>query len=274
MGKYLLRRSLIFIPTLLVITLLAFGLSKVAPGDPVYQICEESATDSLVYERCKQELGLQKPDFYFSLSPKAYPKNLQRFSPKSRQDRLKAMIGQYGNWTEILAYEEYRNQVRWKIENQIPDTLDRQLMINLNRQVRELESENQVGPILGTITQLKNIAAKDSVLMGLMADDFKQLGVLANAIESQASPQRLYYPDFKWYGFDNQYQTWLNNFIRGDFGRSYQDKRGVVFKVKEGLFWTLLLNLLSFVLAFGIAIPLGVTCSGSSRNLARPVYFH
>ena len=70
MRRYLLRRLLFFIPTLLVITLLTFGLTKVAPGDPVVALCEEPAlTDSLTYSRCKEELGLYKPDFFNPLGP-------------------------------------------------------------------------------------------------------------------------------------------------------------------------------------------------------------
>ena len=82
MTTYLLKRILWFIPTLIAISFLAFGLSKCTPGDPVMQACFPEDTPfnedvfELEYRRCARSLGLDRPSFYFSLSSAAYPDTL------------------------------------------------------------------------------------------------------------------------------------------------------------------------------------------------------
>ncbi len=55
-----------------------------------------------------------------------------------------------------------------------------------------------------------------------------------------------------------QYLLWLRDLARLDFGRSFQDNRPVMEKIAERLPITLAMNLLAVLLAYGIAIPLGV----------------
>lgn len=66
----------------------------------------------------------------------------------------------------------------------------------------------------------------------------------------------------KLYGLDKplyiQYLSWLNRFIRFDFGNSFADERPVIQKIIERLPITLSINLLSMLLIFLIAVPLGV----------------
>lgn len=54
-----------------------------------------------------------------------------------------------------------------------------------------------------------------------------------------------------------RYAQWMGNVLRGDFGVSYSHKLPVTRLVKEKLLNTVLLGLVSFVLCFAIAIPLG-----------------
>ena len=68
---------------------------------------------------------------------------------------------------------------------------------------------------------------------------------------------RLYFPSVRWYGLDNQYNTWLKNFLTGNFGMA-KDDQTVVEKLKYPLSITLILGLSTLVLAFGIGMPLGV----------------
>lgn len=66
----------------------------------------------------------------------------------------------------------------------------------------------------------------------------------------------------KLYGLDKplhrQYLDWLRRFIQLDFGRSFTDERPVTEKIIERIPITLAINLLSMILIFLIAIPLGV----------------
>jgi len=59
-SGYLLRRVLQIVPTLLLITLLVFGLLQVTGGDPIAIMLGPSATTELV-EQVRHELGLDRP---------------------------------------------------------------------------------------------------------------------------------------------------------------------------------------------------------------------
>ena len=64
------------------------------------------------------------------------------------------------------------------------------------------------------------------------------------------------------YGLDKplhlQYLNWLSRLARFDFGESFNDNRPVTEKILERLPATLQLNILSLLLLFLIAVPLGV----------------
>jgi peptide/nickel transport system permease protein len=55
-----------------------------------------------------------------------------------------------------------------------------------------------------------------------------------------------------------QYETWILNLTRLDFGRSFKDHRPVLTKIKEALPITLTLNILEIIIVYFISIPLGV----------------
>jgi len=64
------------------------------------------------------------------------------------------------------------------------------------------------------------------------------------------------------YGLDKpihiQYWLWLKRVVRFDFGESFKDGRRVIAKILERLPATLLLNILSLLLIFFIALPIGI----------------
>ncbi|MFH1414586.1 MAG: ABC transporter permease [Elusimicrobiota bacterium] len=67
---------------------------------------------------------------------------------------------------------------------------------------------------------------------------------------------------YKAYGLDKplhiQYAGWLGRVVTLDFGTSFKDGRKVTEKIIERLPATILLNILSLILIFGIAIPVGI----------------
>lgn len=58
MFQYLIRRILVFIPMLFLLTVIIFGLAKAAPGDPFTGKILDPSIDPEVYEQRKEELGL------------------------------------------------------------------------------------------------------------------------------------------------------------------------------------------------------------------------
>jgi len=76
MLQYIAKRILLFIPTLIVISLIAFIINIEAPGDPAARLVNASIGSSETYkinrqqiiEQKRKELGLDLPVFYFSIN--------------------------------------------------------------------------------------------------------------------------------------------------------------------------------------------------------------
>jgi len=79
-----------------------------------------------------------------------------------------------------------------------------------------------------------------------------------NVKASQGARERL----IKLYGLDKpwyiQYGNWLKRLVQLDFGKSFKDDRPVIKKIAERLPATLLLNFLSLLLIFIVALPIGI----------------
>jgi peptide/nickel transport system permease protein len=62
MGKFIIRRLIIMIPVLLLVTIIAFSIILLLPGDPALAILgEELARDKVLYQNLRDELGLDRP---------------------------------------------------------------------------------------------------------------------------------------------------------------------------------------------------------------------
>lgn len=75
----------------------------------------------------------------------------------------------------------------------------------------------------------------------------------------------------KLYGLDKplhiQYVDWLRRFVNLDFGKSFVDGRRVIDKIVERIPITLTINILSLILIFIIAIPIGVLSATKQYSL-------
>ena len=61
MGAYLLRRLLLMVPTFLGITMLAFFLIRLVPGDPIETLAGERGIDPARHAQLLKEYGLDRP---------------------------------------------------------------------------------------------------------------------------------------------------------------------------------------------------------------------
>ncbi|MEM9931245.1 MAG: ABC transporter permease, partial [Bacteroidota bacterium] len=82
------------------------------------------------------------------------------------------------------------------------------------------------------------------------------------ALEEKSTQHRLLLPAFRWNGFDNQYQRWIGQLLRGDLGSSLIDKRPVGPKVWAAAKVTALINGLAIFLVFLLSIPIGLMAAG------------
>lgn len=114
MIKYLIKRILVFIPTLIIISLLAFVISINAPGDPVERLTksankegtasEQSSSTKKIKEEIRAKLGLDLPVFYLSLSTLSDCDTLYKIADKAQQDNLLKLSRKFGNWEAVSNY--------------------------------------------------------------------------------------------------------------------------------------------------------------------------
>ena len=115
MLNYVLKRLILFIPTLLVIAILAFALSKAAPGDPVLLYLKGAGESDLeskinqerIYRQAKIKLGLDKPSFYLAILPQAYPDTLYRILTQDERQVAKTLVNLTGNWQQVRSFQKH-----------------------------------------------------------------------------------------------------------------------------------------------------------------------
>jgi peptide/nickel transport system permease protein len=61
MSQFILRRLLSMLPVLLIVSMIAFGLLYVLPGDPAVAMLGENAGNQETYQALRRELGLNQP---------------------------------------------------------------------------------------------------------------------------------------------------------------------------------------------------------------------
>lgn len=62
MGRYLARRLMMMVPVLVLVSIIAFGITFLLPGDPALAILgEQGAKDEQAYQALRTELGLDRP---------------------------------------------------------------------------------------------------------------------------------------------------------------------------------------------------------------------
>ncbi len=273
MFRYILKRILFFIPTLIVISLISFVISLNAPGDPVEVMMQGSADvqnanqeiGEKQYLQKRHELGLDLPVFYFALGSLAKPDTLYRVHKPVERKMLKKMIAEYGNWKYIQSYFLSLKKLEKAFYNvKTTDEKSQDLYIKTQIKLSELKGNYEYKYISINIDTLKSTFQKHTDFSSCL----QHLNEVKNCIELvKNNPQKWknYIPSIHFYGFKNQYHRWLSRFIQGDFGYSYQDKRPVREKIPEAIRWSLIISLISIIIAYSISIPLGVH-SATHRN--------
>jgi peptide/nickel transport system permease protein len=136
-------------------------------------------------------------------------------------------------------------------------------MTDLKKGVRDLYDEYKAEVIASKLEKIETVLSKDSTMtveLGAFFSDFK--GNYQNVI-STATTYKLYIPDFKWQGFNNQFHHWFFNFIKGNFGYSLITRQPAAKRIIPALKWTLLLNLSAIFFAYLISIPIGVKAAAN-----------
>jgi peptide/nickel transport system permease protein len=264
MASYIIKRLLLFIPTLLVISLVAFGLSKLAPDDPVIQYlvgsgnadANESPLRDRTYIEVRRKLGVDKPVFYFAVRPKAYPDTLYRLLTQQEQLAAKKWIAMTGDWSLVNQYQD-RIQLSYEKSVSIPDSLGVESLTRIRRRLRDLAYVTDTS-VLRKRMELHKVEIAVANLETAMNPEQDLLLETYESLMTTRNKKALLRPKFVWYGWDNQYHNWISGLLSGDFGYSFRDGLPVGDKVKHALSWTFWLNALALLIAYGLSVFLGV----------------
>jgi len=260
MAKYILRRLLYFIPTLIAISLFTFFISVNAPGDPVEIMLnriegnESQHSQKLAaekdYAEMRHKLGFDLPLFYFSLTDVTVSDTLYKIPKKERRETLKRLSNEYGSWENVSGY--YLSIQKFETEIYSQSSVETKILIN------ELYNNYDDEKIKSILSKLNLTAVQNDSLKKIPNPFQLNIQTSFQKLLTEKNSYKKYIPIIHWYGFNNQYHHWLVNFFTGDFGISFQDKRPVKSVMYAALGKTLGISLLSILLAYCIAIPLGV----------------
>ena len=268
MFKYIVKRLLIFIPTLIAISLLTFVISINAPGDPVETMLNQSMggdgrsgeklANEKAYNEKRHELGFDLPLFYFSLTNATYPDTLHRIPKKAHRETLQRLSYEYGKWKNVSDYYHSLRTLENKLfEIEITDKTSKDLR-KIKDAVNVLYINHNEDKMNNTVENIEFDIFKNKIIKSECSSEyFKFRNAYEHMLIDKSTINR-YIPVIIWYGFNNQYHRWISGFIKGDYGISFQDKRPVSSKIFDALKWSMILSILSILIAYIVAIPLGV----------------
>lgn len=294
MKNYFIKRVLFFIPTLFILTLLAFIITINSPGDPIARIVSTSSQNdehqinqyniSVQEKFWRQKLGLNLPLFYVQLSSLAEPDTLYKLADSGSKESLLRLLKQSGNWNSVAAF--YLKVCQAENEWQ---------KFSLSINWTTTEEQNAAQEINNAFHQLKNTSQTPAIqfqfqvlesnLSYLQAPGSLQL--LLNetrssfqSITNTATTWKNYLPCLHFYA-NNQYHRWMfgdgnwlngkgsqfsKGIIRGDFGTSYSSKDAVSKKIFNRMAVSLFFAILSILLAYLISIPIALKAATNPHS--------
>jgi peptide/nickel transport system permease protein len=293
MLKYIVKRILIFIPTLLVITLLGFIISVNAPGDPVERMVKSSQSGgetgaqsvNQTQERnfWRAKLGLDLPVFYFSLTSLSRPDTLYRIYDKNEKEALDRLIDRYGNWKEIQVYysslnDFYSSLLFFTADTNQTKKYDKEKVLEAMNLIRfesaALKASHESVIIDAKMSKIDGLISSCSFL-AVLKPSFATIRHNYDAIKNSATGWKNYIPRIAFYGFKNQYHRWLFGdggkfskglLLHGDFGTSYVTRQPISDVIYSKIGWSLFFSMLSVILAYLVSIPIGVRAAANKGS--------
>ena len=289
MFKYIVKRVLIFIPTLVAISLLAFIISISAPADPVEKLTnsadkegaanQQSDATKRVKQELRKKLGLDLPIFYFNFGSIADGDTLYRLDDKDHIASLSEMTHYYGNWPDISTYYHQLIKTQLAHEKLVLDDIylsqDSLKPFFTKNQINDAitQSSFEISAILETanpsvleskMSNLDMLYSKYGFLNSI-SKEYNLSKEHYNQVLENTSHWKTYIPKIVWYGSKNQYHFWLfgngqerEGVVRGDFGLSYIDNQPINTKIWSKVWISFSFSILSVLFAYIISIPLGI----------------
>ena len=278
MLLYIIKRILIFIPTLFLISLLAFVISINSPADPVEQLTraasmeggveDKNSAENSIKNEIRKKLGLDLPVFYLSLASWADCDTLHLITDKKYRENLQRLVKKYGNWQNVKSYNQHLLQFHNHIKSlqYTPEQLE--ISNDLNFLVLNLQQINHHESIEQNFSEIDTkIKTLHNPTTQIAFQDVKKS--YAHLVNHSGGISR-YLPKIRFNGLQNQYHLWLlgdfgleekrgkNGVLMGDFGNSYSDNQPILQKIGSKFFYSFILVILSILISYLVSIPLGI----------------
>jgi peptide/nickel transport system permease protein len=274
MLKYTVKRILYFIPAVLVISVITFMLIRAVPGDMADALIR-SQTDELSlrdapglyekkYREKARELGTDLPAFYVEISSCAYPRSLAYEWNPVKKEVITNLIRQTGESSKAYSWYshlEFYDRIAGKYGKTYPDAQER---IDLERGLHRLLHTHDKAEIQSVLNEMKAIALSPSAEGNYVRSKLEELRAEFESLYTSPQIWKNYIPTLRFHS-QCAFGVWLmgngsthRGILRGDFGSSVINGKPVKQSLSEKIGLTLGLSLLSILLAFIIALPLGI----------------
>lgn len=243
MFKYVLKRILIFLPTLLVISLITFFISTNAPGDPVEQMMTSKSGEGSAanlqatedaYIKKRQQLGLDLPIFYFSFSNQAVSDTAYRIPKVAHRKTLDRLVNDYGNWDQISDYYYSLKSLETAIVSTKKNDFNATSLITIREGSNALYKETDDQKVEFSFESIKKAisdldkapppppatepieSTQEVVAPPAYSNSLAHLNSIVNDVElkynkmkNEATAYKNLIPSFSWFGITNQYHRWF-----------------------------------------------------------------
>ncbi len=248
MGRrYWLRRLAWALPTLVLISISIFLISRGVPGDPVLLLLGDRLQESETryaptrrfesrYNQVAARYGLDLPLFYVSWRSLAERDHTDKIVFLPERSYARRLLYRQGDWTQVSRWLEVKRSVREYLRTHE----ERILLDPVWTRIDTVTDPALLLSLVKDTTARWRASVPHALLSGMEQE--------AVSLQDKSQLWKTRVPYIAWHGTDNQFHRWVSGWVSGDFGTSYRDQRPVSAKVADALEWTLLLNLIALPL--------------------------
>ncbi|MDW3651790.1 MAG: ABC transporter permease [Bacteroidia bacterium] len=274
MWKYALKRLGIFLPGLLLISMLVFYLSTKSPVNELASQCNvEAQANFSDYEACLRKNWeihqLDKPLFYFALQSFAEPDTLHLIYDHRQKAAAEELCLRSGDWPRVQNYFlkiRQLDQVHAQERSRMKTFSSREAFSQMKAEIIALRGLGKVEAIKTKLDQIHDFLQKQDSLQ-ILSKELEDVRTALDAIQHSPNNWKSYIPWISWYGTDNRYHNWIKGAIQFEWGYSYLDNSPINEEIKKRFWVTFSFALLSTLLVFLISIPLGVWAARNKDKL-------
>jgi peptide/nickel transport system permease protein len=266
MKQFLLRRFVSLIVSLIIISVAAFLLLQLTPGDPLLRISFSSTNQSgnrmvpgdEVYNEIYNSYGFNLPVFYISFTNLAIPDSFKYLPDPTFRNQIISLSKKSGN-----------PKLSYKLGNEIKElNKNANLQLNLSveqhfkliNHVAKLKIQNSPTEILYLVNEFNEFGYHENYIK-----HFQTIKQVSSAINNDKSGWKQFVPVVT-FNAKNQFHYWMfgkNNsngtatkgVLEGNFGLSWINNQEVSSVLKRPFLISLILAVFISLFSFGLSIP-------------------